>query len=217
MAKKILKKGMFITFEGPEGCGKSTHSKLIAGYLKGSGYNVLHTREPGGTKLGDRIRDVLLNAKNLKISPLAEVLLFEASRFELIEEVIKPALKKGKIVISDRFNDATVVYQGYAGNVPLKNIKQIESISLQKCTPDLTILLDISAKNGLMKIHPGKRDRMESKKISFHKKVRSGYLDLARKNKKRIKVIKTQKTKEATFTMVKEEVMNAIRRYKRTR
>ena len=217
MAKKILKKGMFITFEGPEGCGKSTHSKLIAGYLKDSGYKILHTREPGGTKLGDRIRDVLLNAKNLKISPLAEVLLFEASRFELIEEVIKPALKKGKIVISDRFNDATVVYQGYAGNVPLKNIKQIESISLQKCTPDLTILLDISAKNGLMKIHPGKRDRMESKKISFHKKVRSGYLDLARKNKKRIKVIKTQKTKEATFTMVKEEVMNAIRRYKRTR
>ena len=217
MAKKILKKGMFITFEGPEGCGKSTHSKLISSYLKNSGYNVLHTREPGGTKLGDRIRDVLLNAKNLKISPLTEVLLFEASRFELIEEVIKPALRKGKIVISDRFNDATIVYQGYAGNVPLENIKQIESISLQKCIPDLTILLDISAKNGLMKIHPGKRDRMESKKISFHKKVRAGYLDLARKNRKRIKVIKTQKTKEATFTMVKEEVMNAIRRYKRAR
>ena len=217
MAKKILKRGIFITFEGPEGCGKSTHSKLIARYLKHSGYNVLHTREPGGTKLGDRIRDVLLNAKNIKISPLAEVLLFEASRFELIEEVIKPALKKGKIVISDRFNDATIVYQGYAGNVPLKNINQIESISLQRCTPDLTILLDISAKNGLMKIHPGKRDRMESKKISFHNKVRSGYLDLARKNKKRIKVIKTQKIKEATFTMVKEEVMDAIRRYKRTR
>jgi len=216
VAKSILKKSVFITFEGPEGCGKSTHSKLIAKYLKDSGYDVVYTREPGGTKLGNRIRGVLLNAKNINIAPLSEVLLFEASRFELIEEVIKPALKEGKIVISDRFNDATIVYQGYAGKVPLRNIKQIESIFLKESSPDLTIVLDVSAKNGLLKIHPAKRDRMESKEISFHKRVRAGYLDLAKKNKKRIKVIKTQKTKEATFSMVKEEVMYAIQRYKRT-
>ena len=215
MAKKTLKKGLFITFEGPEGCGKSTQSRLIAKFLKKEGYNVLYTREPGGTPVGDRIRDVLLNAKSIKISPLTETLLFEASRAELIDEVIKPALRKKQIVISDRFNDATLVYQGYAGGIPLKDIEKIESASMKGVKPDLTVILDISAKEGLGKIHHGKKDRMESKKLSFHNRVRRGYLDIARRNKKRIKVIKTKRTIDKTFEEVKLEVMNVIRRYKR--
>ena len=215
MAKKTLRKGLFIIFEGPEGCGKSTHSKRAANFLKKEGYSVIYTREPGGTKLGNRIRKILLNSKKLNISPLAEMLLFEASRAELIKEVIKPALLKKKIVISDRFNSATLVYQGYAGGVPLKDIKKVESVSIKGLKPDLAIFLDIIAESGLKKIGHGKKDRMESKKLSFHRKVRKGYLDLARRDKKRTKVIKTKKRVNDTFSEVKKEVANVVRRYKR--
>lgn len=217
MAKKSLNKGVFITFEGPEGCGKSTHSKLTADFLKKEGYEVVYTREPGGTKLGDKIRDVLLNSKNIDISPLAEMLLFEASRAELIKEVIKPALLKKKVVISDRFNAATLVYQGYAGGVPLKDIERIESVSIKGLKPDLTIVLDIDPKQGLNKIRRRGPDRMESKRLSFHNRVRRGYLDLARRNKRRIKIIKTEDKKQKTFERVRGEVIDVVRRYKRAR
>jgi len=215
MAKKALKKGIFITFEGPEGCGKSTHSKLAAEFLRKEGYEVVHTREPGGTRVGRKIRDLLLNFKNIEISPLTELLLFEASRAELVREVIKPALLKKKIVISDRFNDATFVYQGYAGRVPLGEIRKIESVSMGRLKPDLTVLLDIKAKDGLKKIRSFLRDRMESKELAFHESVRRGYLKLARTEKKRIKVIKTRDTVQKTFEAVRPEVMNVVRRYKR--
>ena len=198
MAKKTLKKGIFITFEGPEGSGKSTHAKLTADYLKKEGYDVIYTREPGGTKVGNEIRNVLLHLKDIEISPVVEMLLFEASRSEHINKIIKPALKKKKIVISDRFNDATIVYQGYAGEVPIEDVKKIESISIGNLAPDITILLDIDAKRGLGKIHRRRRDRMESKKISFHKRVRRGYLDLAKKNRIRIKIVKTKENKKDT-------------------
>ena len=217
MAKKSLKKGLFITFEGPEGCGKSTHSRLMRDYLKRQGYEVLYTREPGGTAAGDKIRDVLLYNKKIQISSLCEVLLFEASRAELVKEVVKPALLKKKIIISDRFNDATIVYQGHAGQIPLKDIKMVESVSIGNVKPDLTILLDIDIKRGLGRIHPGSKDRMESKKISFHKRVRKGYLCEAKKNKKRIKVIKTQAEKDDTFELIKREVLSVVQRYTRTR
>ncbi|MEE9500163.1 MAG: dTMP kinase [Candidatus Omnitrophota bacterium] len=214
--KKRLKKGIFITFEGPEGSGKSTHSKLTADFLRKQGYKVVYTREPGGTKAGDEIRDVVLNSKKIDISPLTEMLLFEASRAELVKEVIRPALLGKKVVISDRFNAATLVYQGYAGGIPLKDIKRVESVSIKGIKPDLTIILDIDAEAGLKKVHRGRKDRMESKKLSFHKKVRKGYLDLARDNRKTIKVIRTRKRKSETFGEIKREVMNVIRRYKPT-
>jgi len=210
MAKKALKKGLFITFEGPEGCGKSTHSRLISSFLRKEGYDILYTREPGGTPLGDRIRDVLLNMKSIDIPPLSEMLLFEASRFALLEEVIRPALKEKKIVISDRFNSATLVYQGYAGGVDPRDIRKVEEVSIGKTRPDLTIILDIEAKKGLKKIRL--RDRMESKALSFHKRVRKGYLLLAKKEKN-IKVVKTEETIDATFRKVKKEVLDVIRRY----
>lgn len=215
MAKKALKKGIFITFEGPEGSGKSTHSRLAADLLKKEGYDVVYTRDPGGTRLGDKIRNVLLNSKKVDIPPFVEMLLFEASRAQLVKETVKPALLKKKIVISDRFNDATIVYQGYAGRVPLKEIYKVEAVSIKDLKPDLTVVLDIEAKSGLEKIERQKRDRMESKKISFHEKVREGYLDLARRDRKRVKVIRTEDTVEATFKKVKHEVMNVVRRYKR--
>ena len=213
MAKKGLKKGIFITFEGPDGCGKSTHSALAAKFLRKAGFDVVYTREPGGTAAGNRIRNILLNAKKARISPLTEVFLFEAARSELVKQVIKPALDKKKIVISDRFNDATLVYQGYAGSVPLGHIKRIEDISTSGVKPDLTVLLDIGAKKGLSKIELHKRDRMESKPLSFHDRVRRGYLDLASRDRKRIKVIKTGKTIEETFGHVEKEVACVVDRY----
>ena len=197
--RQKLKKGIFITFEGPERSGKSTHSRLAARFLKKEGYDVVFTREPGGTVLGDEIRKVLLHSKKARIAPIAETLLFEACRSELIKEVITPALLKKKIVISDRFNDATLVYQGYAGSVPLSEIKKIERVSMKGIKPDLTVILDIDARDGLKKIRRGTKDRMESKGLTFHRKVRGGYLDLARRDKKRIKVIRTKRTIQATF------------------
>ena len=214
MAKKALKKGIFIVFEGPEGCGKSTHSKLAAKFLKKSGYDVVYTREPGGTGVGDGIRKVLLNLKKIDISPLTEMLLFEASRSELVGKIIKPALAKKKLVISDRFSLATHVYQGYAGNTPIKDIKKVESVSIGGIKPDLTLILDIAASAGLNKIK--NRDRMESKGLSFHEKVRKGYLDSARRSKN-IKIIKTRKKINDTFENVKKEIANVVKRYERAR
>lgn len=216
MAEKNLKKGIFITFEGPEGCGKSTHSGLIAEFLKKEGYNVVYTREPGGTLFGDKIREVLLHSKKIEISPLAEVLLFEASRLELVRRVIKPALCAKKIIISDRFNDTTLVYQGYAGNVRTEIIRKVESLSVAGIKPDLTILLDINVKKGLRRTSRGGKDRIESKKLSFHKKVKAGYLKLAGRDRKRIKIVKTKDRIENTFEAVKKEVINVVRRYKRS-
>ena len=210
MAKKSLKKGIFITFEGPEGSGKSTHSRLAVEFLRKEGFDVVYTRDPGGTAAGNKIRRALLHFKNLALSPVSEMLLFEASRAELVRQVIKPALRRKKIVISDRFTDATWVYQGMAGSVPLKDIKKVESVSLGGVKPDRTIILDIKAEEGLKKIKHWVRDRMESKELSFHKRVRRGYLVLARREKKRIRVIKTRDTKEDTFSRVKKEVLNAI-------
>jgi dTMP kinase len=214
--KKKLKKGIFITFEGPERCGKSTHSRLAADFLRKEGYDVVFTREPGGTDVGNRIRDVLLRLKKIRISALTEMLLFEASRAEHVRRVIAPALGKKKIVVCDRFNDATVVYQGYAGLVPLEQIRKVETVSVAGMTPDVTILLDIPATRGLGKIDPHKKDRMESKDLSFHKRVRSGYLELARRNRKRIKVIRTRDTIDRTFEEVRREVISVVQRYTRT-
>ncbi len=213
MAEKTLKKGLFITFEGPEASGKSTHSRLMYDLLKERGYDALYTREPGGTRVGEEIRKVLLSAKHLDIPPLTETLLFEASRAALIDKVIAPAIRKKKIVITDRFNDATIVYQGYAGGVPLADIMKIESVSIKNTKPDLTVLLDIDHKTGLAKIKDHRKDRMESKSLSFHKNVRKGYLLLAKKNKKRVKVVKTKNRVEDTFNEVKKEVFNVIRKF----
>src|SRR3989338_1270117 len=125
MPKKNLKKGVFITFEGPEGCGKSTQSKLLYEYLKRRPYNCVYTREPGGTMVGERIREILLHSKGVKISDLTELFLFEANRSQIVEELIRPNLSKNKIVICDRFSDATLSYQGYGGKILISKIKAI--------------------------------------------------------------------------------------------
>ena len=216
MAKRTLKKGLFITFEGIEGCGKSTHSKLISEYLKKSGYPLVHTREPGGTKLGELVRKVLLNSKGIKISDLAELFLFEACRAEIVKEVLRPSLDRNFIVISDRFSDATVSYQGYGGGVDLTAIKTLDKIATNSLVPDLTILLDIDTTEGLKRASVKGIDRMEKKDISYHKRVRAGYLKLSKRNPDRIKVIKVNDEIPIVQARIKKEVEIVIRKFERS-
>lgn len=189
MARKSLKKGLFITFEGPEGSGKSTQSKLLYEYLKGRSYNCVHTREPGGTKAGELIRGILLHSRGARLTDLTELLLFEACRSQVVDEVIRPALTGMGVVICDRFSDATLSYQGYGGGISLKMIEGVDEVATGGLKPDLTILLDIDTMTGLKRAKRKGVDRMESKDISYHKRVRAGYLKLAKKYPYRIKVI----------------------------
>ena len=207
MAKKSLRKGLFITFEGPEGCGKSTHAKRIYSYLKRKRYDCIFTREPGGTFVGEKIRGILLDRKNKGITPLTELFLFETNRSQVISEMIKPALKKRRIVICDRFSDSTIAYQGYAGGLPLKDIIKIDSIATKGMKPDLTVLLDVDIKTGFKRaLRKRQKDRMEAKSLSFHRRVRNGYLKLAQKDKKRIILIKVKDDIEKTASAVKKEI-----------
>ncbi|MFA6078877.1 MAG: dTMP kinase [Candidatus Omnitrophota bacterium] len=215
MAAKSLKKGVFITFEGVEGCGKSTQSKLLYDELKKTGYACVHTREPGGTKTGEEIRKVLLHSKVGNITALTELLLFEACRAEIVDEVIRPAIKSKRIVICDRFSDATMSYQGYGGKVPLNIIRAVDTVATGALQPDITILLDIDIVTGLRRARSKGVDRMESKDISYHRAVRNGYLKLAKKYPGRIKVIKVREGIEAVQEKVRREVEIVIQKYKR--
>jgi len=188
-------KGLFITFEGSEGSGKSTHARALFKYLKKKGYDCIFTREPGGTPAGDRIRKILLREKNVYINEACELFLFEAARAVIVDQVILPALKKGKIVVCDRFYDATTVYQGYAAGLNIGFIKKVNNLATKGLKPDLTVLLDIGSGRGLKRALKNRRpDRMESKSLSFHKRVRSGYLKLARQEPGRIKVVKSEES-----------------------
>ena len=210
MARKELKRGIFITFEGVEGCGKSTHSRLLCDFLKGRGYSCFLTREPGGTKLGEEVRKILLHSDGIDISDLAELFLFEAARAQIVGESIKPGLAAGKIVICDRFSDATVCYQGYAGGVDLKAIETLNRVSSDGLKPDLTILLDVDTAMGLRRAKSKGIDRMERKKFAYHKRVRAGYLKLAKIYPKRIEVVKVAGTIKDTQTRVRREVERVI-------
>jgi len=214
MAKANLKKGLFITFEGPEGSGKSTQSRLIYGRLKRS-YDCIHTREPGGTRLGERVRSVLLHSGGVKISDMAELFLFEAARSQIVREVIVPALKKRKIVICDRFSDATFAYQGYGGRVPLKYIKKLDCIATSGLKPDLTVLLDVDTVTGLKRARSKGVDRMERKDLAYHRRVRAGYLKLAAKEPGRIKVIRVTDGIGKVQAEVRRGVERVIQGYKR--
>ncbi len=188
---------MFITFEGIEGCGKTTQIRLLVSVLKAKGYECIATREPGATKIGHRIRTILLDAAYATMLPLTELLLYEADRAQHVHEVIKPALAANKMVISDRFFDATTVYQGYARGFDLELIRQIHRIVLGGLTPDLTLILDLPVHVGLERAwqrinsQPGDlpEDRFEKEAFAFHERVRKGYLTLARIEPERFRVI----------------------------
>jgi dTMP kinase len=210
MATKGLKRRAFITFEGTEGCGKSTQSRLLYEYLRKKGCDCIHTREPGGTQVGERIRQVLLHSKDVRISDLTELFLFEAARAQIVQELVLPNLKKGKIVICDRFTDATVSYQGYGGRISLKVINFLNKIATDGLKPDITILLDIDIKTGLAKAKSKGSDRMELKDMAYHKRVRNGYLALARKEPRRIRIVRVEKTILETQAKIREAITKLL-------
>ena len=184
-------KGIFISFEGIEGTGKTTQAKLLSDYLRGRGHSTVLTEEPGGTPIGLRIREVLLKVEHKEMHPVTELLLYNASRCQHINEIILPAVNAGKAVITDRFSDSTLAYQGYGRGLDKALIKTLDMITTGGLKPDLTILLDIDVETGLKRNRSaGKIDRLELEDISFHKKVQSGYLDLAAKEPGRVKIIK---------------------------
>jgi len=215
MAQRTLRRGVFITFEGIEGCGKSTHSKLLFEYLKKIGFTCIHTREPGGTKLGEAIRRVLLDSPGIRISDLAELFLFEACRAQIVKEIIRPALDSGYIVISDRFSDATFSYQGYGGRVDLKAIKTLDRVATTGVVPDLTMLLDIDTLEGLKRARKKGIDRMEKKDLSYHKRVRAGYLKLSKQYPCRIRRVEVSGRIPEVQTKIRREVDIVLRKFER--
>jgi len=200
----MLRRGLFITFEGPEGSGKTTHSKLLCEFLRKKGFKVLHTREPGGTLISEKIRKILLDPNNKGMEVGCEMLLYMAARAQIVEEKILPALEQRKIVICDRFTDATLAYQGYAGGMDLKIIDSIASIITKGLKPDITFLLDIDARSGLLRAGRSK-DRMERRSILYHNKVRNGYLSIAKKDSERVKVLSST----GEIGQVQEEIRKA--------
>jgi len=192
--KQKLKRGFFISFEGIEGIGKSTQARLLSEYLAKKGRKTVLTEEPGGTPISLQIRKALLSTKHKEMDYLTELLLYNAARIQHIKERIAPELAKGKIVITDRFSDSTVAYQGYGRGISLKLIDSLDRLATGGMRPDLTILLDLDVETGLMRNKKiNKRDRLELEDVKFHERVREGYLRLAAKEPKRIKVVKASK------------------------
>jgi len=183
-------KGTFISFEGIEGTGKSTQAKLLYTYLREKGADVILTEEPGGTQISVKIREVLLSVEHKEMSALTELLLYNASRAQHIQEVIMPALDRGAFVITDRFTDSTLAYQGYGRGLDLHLIDSIDLIATGRLRPDITLLLDLDVQTGLKRNRGiNKTDRLELEDVPFHERVRNGYHMLAAKEPGRIKLI----------------------------
>lgn len=206
-----LKKGIFISFEGIEGSGKTTMSRRIAEMLMMDGYEVLSTYEPGGTIIGQKIRDILLLPEHKEMSYLAELLLYNAARSQHLNEKLKPALEAGKIVITDRFSDSTIAYQGYGRGIDLSLIMSLDAIVTGGLKPDITILLDIDVESGLMRNKGiNKIDRLELEDIEFHRKVRDGYYKIAEKEPERVKIINASMTIERVFEDINDIIKKAL-------
>ena len=190
-----MRHGLFITLEGIDGTGKSTQLRLLVQYLKKRGLPVRVTREPGGTRLGERIRRILLDARNTHLSPLAELALMYAARAQHLEEVIRPALAKGQIVVSDRYNDASLAYQGYGRKLGFATVRAFDRIVSGRTQPDLTILLDLPPRLSLGRAvgrqsqRNSNQGRFELQGLNFHRRVRRGYLAIAQKDPRRVKVV----------------------------
>lgn len=184
-----MKQGKFIVIDGLDGSGKSTQVKLLAGYLSRRERKVCVVREPGSTAVGEKIRRILLDTRHKQMTPATELFLYMASRAQLVAEVIKPALKQGKIIIADRFLSSSIAYQGYGGRIARHRIKQIGAVATGGLAPDLLIILDIKPSAGLKRIRKGARssfDRIENKQLAFHEKVRWGFRAIARVDTKAV-------------------------------
>lgn len=205
---------MFITFEGPEGSGKTTQAHLLAEHLRSRGRAVILTHEPGGTAIGDQIRAVLHDPMNSEMQPWAEVLLYSASRAQLVAQVIRPALAAGKVVLCDRFYDSTLAYQGYGRGLDLSALQAITYLATGGLVPDLTLYLDIQPDQGLQRrlLGGGEWNRMDQQTLEFHRRVRAGYLELAGHEPERWVVINAAASVEEVQGRVQAIVENRLLR-----
>ena len=204
-------RGKFITFEGPEGGGKTTHARRLVEKLQATGCQVLYTREPGGTPTGEAIRGILQHDHaGEPICPETEVLLFAASRAQLVRRVILPALERGEWVVCDRFADSTTAYQGYGRGFPVEQMIAINEFAIKGAQPDLTILLDLPISDGFARLHQrgGEKDRIEREALEFHERVRAGYLELARRWPARFRIVDPRKEPD----VVAEEIWKLVQR-----
>jgi len=208
--------GRFVTFEGSEGCGKSTQIAHTLTWLRSSGLTVHEVREPGGTPVGEKIRHLLKHdADGDHMKPETELLLFAASRSELVRHLILPALARGEWTVADRFHDSTTVYQGYARGLPMEDVAFINRFAIAKREPDLTLVFDLDpaeARNrALRRARPvGQKDRLEDQDLKFYEAVAEGYRSLAKHQPQRVKLIDASGTREQIFTRIQEELRRAF-------
>jgi len=198
--------GWFITFEGVEGSGKTTQIRLAGEFLREKGFPVFMTQEPGGTPLGERIREILLNRGGFDISGEAEVFLFAAARAQHADAVIRPALEKGQVILCDRFSDATIAYQAYGRGLPLEAVREICRFASRGLSPRLTLLFDLPVEKGLERAflriagreERSREDRFERENLDFHRRIREGYLTIAREEPDRVKIVNASRDIEST-------------------
>jgi dTMP kinase len=203
---------MFITLEGPDGSGKTLHLPSLADYLYELGYDVLTTHEPGGTPIGDQIREVLHRLDNTAMHPRAEVLLYQAARAQIVEQVIRPHLARGGVVISDRYADSTLAYQGYGHRLDLDQVGELIAFATGGLKPDLTLLLDVDAEAGLRrKVKIGEWNRLDAYPLEFHRRVRAGYHTLAEAEPARWVVIDAEQEPEVVQETIRHVVLQRLR------
>lgn len=207
--------GKFIVFEGPDGSGKTTQIKLLTERLKEDGFDVVNTREPGGTNISEKIRQILLDPQNKELCSKAEALLYAAARAQHVEELIKPQLAAGKIVISDRFVDSTLAYQGFGRQLEIDYLKTVNKMATGNLGPDLVVLIDIRPELGLKRIMENRAqsgqsgtDRIEQENISFHQKVREGFLALSQQDNERYLVVSGEKEQLSLGQEIYSQVKN---------
>ena len=207
----------FITFEGVEGSGKTTQIQRLKKYLTQRGIPCKVTREPGGCPIGEKVRKILLNPDHREMVPMSELLLYEAARAQHVNDMIKPFLKKGGVILCDRFNDATLAYQGYGRRIDLRWIERLNHLSSQGIRPDVTFLLDCPSDVGLKRalqrnrvLKQEREERFEKEEIQFHRRVRKGYLAIAKKEPRRVKVIDTRQGEDKVFNKIRKTVDNLL-------
>src|ERR1700733_1250968 len=202
-------RGLFITFEGPDGSGKSTQARMLADRLRGEGRPVLESVYPGGTPIGQQIRRILLDPANKELTPVSELLLMFAARAQNVEQWILPALDQGKIVISDRFTDSSIAYQGAGGGLGWEKVLEVDRIACQGLAPDLTLCIDIDTETGLARAlaRGGLETRLEQQAIEFHKRAREAYHELARREPQRFRLIDGRGSPETIAAQVWEQVV----------
>ena len=203
---------MFITMEGPDGSGKTLQLKLLKDYLHKQGYPVFAAREPGGTSIGDQVRAILMNMENTSMHPRTETLLFCSARAQLVEEVIKPHLEKGEIVLLDRYADSTMAYQGYGHQNDLELIRKVLDFATGGLKPDLTLLLDIEPEIGLRRRQKGggEWNRLDAYQLALHERARQGYLEMAREEPKRWRIVDASQPAEVVQSVVQSLVIDYL-------